>query len=201
MNRICIWLIIACCHWQAVRAQAADTAASSSGTTAAWRFQSINSVGLAVNSNSSGWLLQSVNGIRKQSWFAGIGVGIDQVRFRGIPVFVDLRKYLFSNPRSKYNPFVYADAGVHISVPSESDKNHDRRYHFNNGLYTDAGLGLNLALPRQQALALSLGYSYKSVKFTEVPYNPIAAAPTVNRDFVRYELSRISVKLGWVWGK
>lgn len=162
-----------------------------------FRFHSINSIGMMANSANAGWLVQSVNGFRYRFWFAGIGAGIEDYQFRGLPVFLDLRRYFLDKPGNRFVPFVFADAGVHIAWPSEDNKKGGMRYDFSNGLYSDLGIGLNMALPQKQALALGLGYSYKSVKYTEIPYRPLDAQPTLDRYYYDYDLNRFSVRLGW----
>ncbi|HVY74956.1 MAG TPA: hypothetical protein VG890_09015, partial [Puia sp.] len=82
------------------------TFAQNPSSSKAWQFHSINQVGLLEGESGSSWQLQTVNGMSYKSWFAGIGVGLDYYRLRGIPLFLDLRK-TFGHSRNK--PFVYAD--------------------------------------------------------------------------------------------
>ena len=45
--------------------------------TGIWQFHSINNVGLLEGQTGSAFQLQSINGMQYQSWFAGIGLGLD----------------------------------------------------------------------------------------------------------------------------
>ena len=160
-----------------------------------WRFQSINSVGLLEGQAGSAFQLQTVNGARYFSWFAGIGVGLDNYRLRTIPIFLDVRKE-FGNSSNKF--FVYADAGISFSWIPDNEKMPYTQEHFSNGFYDDFGFGYKAALGKKNALQVSLGYSYKNLTdtYTYGYYN--VDPPTGNPpEKISYYLNRLSIKLGW----
>ena len=81
-------------------------------------FSSINQVGILNGSKGVYYQLQSINGIKYKTWFAGIGVGMENYFRTGIPLFVDVRKNLL---KTSATPFLYADVGVHI-VRDKNDR-------------------------------------------------------------------------------
>lgn len=162
------------------------------------QFQSINSVALVNGNNSVSTGLQTVNGFKKDSWFAGVGVGIDYYLYRTVPLFGDLR-YEFGKKKNKY--FAYADAGINFSwIPDQfignpSIWNGNTSNSFNNGIYNDIGLGYNVRMKKEGALVLSLGYSHKNLKETE-SYIDWRTSELLKREN-SYNLRRVMLKIGW----
>ncbi|MDP4250981.1 MAG: hypothetical protein Q8918_12800 [Bacteroidota bacterium] len=171
-----------------------------------FHFQSIDQVGLLNGEISNSWQLQTINGVQYKSWFGGIGAGLDYYRMRSIPVFADIRK-IFGHSENKL--FVYADGGMSFTWATDKEKNNfGYNDHFSNGLYLDGGVGYQIHISGRNALLLSLGYSYKTVKETYpflIPlyfdyYNPNMPAPGTpsnQTNTYNYQLNRISIKIGW----
>jgi len=159
------------------------------------KFQSVNQVGLLEGEAGSSFQLQSINGLRYKTWFAGLGAGIDYYSFRGIPVFVDVRKDWWKKINT---PFVYTDAGIHFSWVGDKNQNWWGRSEFSNGLFYDLGLGYKVGLNNKNSLLLSGGFSHKNIRekrFTTVYcINPPC---TEGVEMFRYKLNRISLKAGW----
>ena len=176
-----------------------------------FRFQSINQVGLLNGETGASPQLQTVNGVQYKSWFGGLGVGLDYYRFRSIPVFADFRK-TFGHSKNKV--FVYGDGGVSCSWVTTKEKNNyygnlDR---FSTGWYVDGGLGYQIHISGKNALLLSLGYSYKTVKESIPVTYPALYPPAIDfmlgvppglatglTDRYDYHLNRISIKIGWAF--
>mgnify|MGYP001549207335 FL=1 len=170
------------------------------------QFHSINQVGLLNGQTGSAFQIQTVNGLQHKSWFAGIGVGLDYYRFRGIPLFADIRK-TFGHSKNKL--FVYVDAGIHFSWATDNEKiNNGVKTKLSNGLYVDGGLGYHIAVNKRNAVLISLGYSYKAVTdrspiyyFYPMYYDPLFITgnntPTPQTNKLNYHLNRISIKVGW----
>lgn len=162
-----------------------------------WRFHSINSIGLLEGEAGSAFQLQTINGVQYKNWFAGAGAGLDYYRFRGVPIFLDIRKIF---PLATNTFFVYGDIGMH--APWLTQKQKDSNYYisvlsdFKNGLYTDAGAGYQICLGNKAALLISAGYSFKSLRGTQIDYSPMSydGPPAITK--LRYDLSRLSVKMG-----
>jgi hypothetical protein len=163
--------------------------------TALLKFHSINSIGLLEGGTGNALLLQTVNGVQYKSWFAGLGTGIDYYRFRGLPVFLDIRKY-FGTAQNQF--FVYGDLGMHAHWLTAQQKNTSFTTDWNvkNGWYTDAGLGYAVKLGSRQALLLSAGYSFKTMKGTQTDYTPITydGPPAVTQ--LNFNMNRLAVKAG-----
>lgn len=168
------------------------------------KFHSINQIGLLNGQTGSAFQIQTINGLGYKSWFAGIGVGIDYYRFRGIPLFTDIRK-TFGHTKNKL--FVYGDGGIHFNWATDKEKNATGvRDKISNGFYFDGGLGYHISINSSNALLISLGYSYKKITdrtpvIYYLDYYPSIAGvyppqePQTNK--LNYSLNRISIKLGW----
>ncbi|HLF46143.1 MAG TPA: hypothetical protein VI548_06940, partial [Chitinophagaceae bacterium] len=115
-----------------------------------------------------------------------------------VPLFADLR-YEFG--RKKNNFFAYADAGINFSwiqdhfIDNPSIWNGNTSNSFKNGTYNDIGLGYNVKMKKENALVLSLGYSYKNLKETE-SYIDWRTSELLKREN-NYNLRRIMLKVGW----
>lgn len=172
-----------------------------------WSFQSIANVGLLEGQTGSAFQLQTVNGARYRSWFAGVGLGLDYYRARTIPLFIDIRKE-FGKSAGKL--FVYADGGISFNWLTDGQKDSywlDDQYH--NGFYSDLGLGYKASIGSKSELVISLGYSYKKLRETYTgpypyyypPVNYYTDLPPQNtsKDQISYSLNRLSIKLGWAF--
>jgi hypothetical protein len=168
--------------------------------TCLWRFQSINNVGLLEGQTGSAFQLQTINGARYQSWFAGLGLGLDDYRFRTIPLFMDIRKEF---GKGSNHLFVYADGGISFSWVTDKEKMGYANEHFSNGFYDDFGLGYKTLLGKRNALQFSLGYSYKNITDTYTSYYFFTdlyfpgSQPGSPTESISYHLNRLSIKLGW----
>lgn len=172
----------------------------------AMSFHSINSIGLLKDGASGAAQLQTINGIRYKSWFAGIGLGLDYYRYRSIPLFADIRK-TFGKKDNK--PFVYTDAGVNFYWQRDND---DKAFQlddrFKNGFYAEAGLGYSIKLTEKLHLQFSGGFSYKElaeqgrslIYYTDIPINVdpyiYTNPPGGNLSTVKYRFRRLVLKAG-----
>ena len=126
------------------------------------KFSSQNYVGLLEGEQGSKFQLQTINGIKYKTWFAGIGTGTDWYYRRSIPAFVSLNKdFLIKGNR---NFFIATDIGANF--PWQVDKN-SYAYSVEEsipGFYWGTGLGYKVGVGRlSDAILLQLGYSYKHV--------------------------------------
>ena len=163
-----------------------------------YRFQSINQVGLLQGESPASALLQTVNGIKFKQWFTGIGVALDYYRYRGIPVFIDVRRNIFNKANT---PFVYADGGIHLTWVTNQQKiwwGESNRTRFNNGVYSDIGLGYALGFKNKSAFLMSAGYSYKQISEKRYLQIVCITTPCPNQvETYKYGLNRLSLKLGY----
>jgi hypothetical protein len=160
-------------------------------------FRSVNQVGILAGSSDANLQLQSINGIKYKTGFVGLGVGLDYYYARSIPVFIDLRKDIFTKP---ITPFIYVDGGYHFPWSSEKDEKvafwGDEKT--KGGLYYDIGIGYELSLMKNKNLLFSAGYSHKS--FSENIKESIvclALGCTPNIGHYGYQLRRIALKVGF----
>lgn len=168
--------------------------------TSGYKFHSINSLSLLNGENEVSAGLQSINGFQKSNWFGGIGVGLDYYIHRTVPVFADLR-YEFGKNRSKF--FVYADAGVNFAWVEDYAYNGPIIFDgpnidldkFQDGFYSDAGLGYAINFKKTGGLVLSLGHSRKTLR-QDVTYTDWRTQESTT-DIYRYKLNRITLKVGW----
>jgi hypothetical protein len=157
-------------------------------------FSSINQIGGLYGSKGTYFQVQTINGIRYKTWFAGVGAGIDYYTRRGIPVFLDVRKDIFEK---RSTPFLYADAGIHLVRDRKEALSRWDQNTYSNGFYGDAGVGYKLHLHGAGRLLVSAGYSYKNINRR---FEYIFSCPTTrcNENYYTYKnyLHRLSVKLG-----
>ena len=165
-------------------------------------FSSQNYTGLLTGEHGSKYQLQTIDGFRYKSWFAGVGVGLDWYYQRSIPLFVSLNKEFLKSDKRTF--FASADGG--INYPWGNDNLQvEWGYHVAkllNGPYWGVGFGYKVGFGKKNdAILLHIGYSYKySGETTELnattgylvltPYDK----PTNRYD---YRLRRLSLKLGY----
>jgi len=157
-------------------------------------FSSIEQIGLLRGPYSSYFQAQVINGMRYKTWFTGVGAGLDFYRYKGVPIFLDVRKQ-FS--KGKFTPFLYADAGIHLAKMNDN-KSQYITIKYKDGFYYDVGLGYKLNLIRKSGLLLSAGYSYKRLVYRQVvDYCPACNPPYPNYYDDSFNLNRLSLKMGW----
>lgn len=134
------------------------------------KFSSINNIGLLSGEIQNKFTIQSINGLKYKSWFAGLGVSLDNYGYRSIPAFIDLRKTF---GHYQWSPFVYIDGGINFPLYS-SDlprkwSNQDA-YKLKNTFYRETGLGVSAKLDKKLKFNFSVGYSYKHFAYTQYNY-------------------------------
>jgi hypothetical protein len=158
-------------------------------------FSSINQAGILNGARGAYFQIQSVNGIKYKTWFAGIGVGFDNYLRSGIPLFIDVRKYLFDKSTT---PFLYVDAGVHIVIDKNDRLNQWYEDRYRNGVYTEAGIGYKFGFHGKDRWLISAGYSYKYVERRNV-YTGDCPTSRCWENYYTYKnyLHRYTMKLGF----
>ncbi|HTB25881.1 MAG TPA: hypothetical protein VK711_10935 [Puia sp.] len=167
-----------------------------------WQFHSMNNVGLLEGETGSAFQIQTINGVKYKSWFAGIGLGMDFYRLRTIPLFADFRKE-FGKSNNKI--FVYSDIGINFSWVTDQQKTMNvENDKFHNGFYGDWGLGYKVKVNRKNNFLLSLGYSYKKTveTYDQIYYPPgifygPETQPNDQGQKINYSLNRLTIKIGW----
>lgn len=161
------------------------------------KFSSINQVGLLSGGMGEAFMLQTINGIKKDKWFAGAGTGLDFYRERTIPLFVAIRRDLINRINT---PFVYADAGISFSWLTSFQKQQKQFPISSPGLFYDLGIGWKLSGKNNRGYVFSAGYSFKQVK-EKVKYSwwpaPTPRLESENYERHNYLYRRIVIKVGF----
>ena len=163
-----------------------------------YQFHSINTIALVNGSNGVSAAIQTVNGFSKGPLFAGIGLSLDYYQYRSVPVFADVR-YELGKKRNKV--FVYGDAGINCSWVQEYYNDwpqpweRNRSNNFNNGFYSDAGIGLSAGFKNGNAFVLSLGYSRKTME-EKITYDDWRTGNS-QTDVNTYRFNRVLLKAGF----
>lgn len=162
------------------------------------RFSSINSVGFAAGQSMPDLVLQTVNGIRFSNWYTGIGIGVDNYRYKTLPLFIDGRRSLGKENEG----FLYADLGYNFPYKDKPGKeiSYYDNYHFTGGIYTDIGIGCQVKLNKIASFLFSLGYSSKELQ-TKTGVNICPFIGPCYVDYSKYDLNygRIILKAGLVF--
>jgi hypothetical protein len=140
---------------------------------------------------------QLINGIQRNTWFYGLGLGIDYYGSkRSVPLFLDVKKDF---KKRKNTPFVYADAGYNFSWLQDEDKiavwANDHKE--SGGLYYETGLGYKFITKSNLAFGFSAGHSFKQQKemgsqFIFIDFTPAGTGQLP--DIYDYKFRRISLK-------
>jgi hypothetical protein len=160
------------------------------------KFSSINQLGLISGGQGESALIQTINGIKKDTWFAGAGVGFDFYSERGVPVFIDVRKELLNK---KNTPFIYADGGVNFEWLNFIQREQHNFPDVHPGAYYDVGAGWKLGGKNKGGFLMSIGYSFKQAKETasQQIYNPITRTVDASTYSSTYNYRRIVIKVGF----
>lgn len=126
-------------------------------------FRSINQVGIIKGESNYAFLFQTINGAVYKTWFAGVGIGLDDYYFTTFPVFLDIRKKL-KNQRNSF--FLFANAGISIPVKEETES-FGVKTNYKKGTYYEGGIGYELPLSNKAAMLFSLGATRKKINMEE----------------------------------
>jgi len=159
---------------------------------------SINNVGLIEGEAGSAFQLETINGLKYKSWFAGVGLGLDFYRIRTVPLFAHIRKE-FGKTVNRF--FLFGDAGIDFGWRTDKEtKQFPVNDKLKNGFYAQAGAGYTFRLSPVNNLSFSLGYSYKTLtefgsNYTYIGYG--AEAMPVKDSKISYHLNRFVIKAGF----
>ncbi len=158
------------------------------------RFQSSLRAGVLEGDAGSAFQMNMVNGFRFKTFSAGIGAGLDYYAIRSIPVFLELRKDIFSSGKT---PFLYASGGRHFEWAEPMEENQWTKSTFEDGWFYDLGIGYSIPI-KSHSIFFTAGYSYKDYK--EKVENYVMCiwgdCPVFNETF-SYKLRRISIRTGF----
>ena len=159
------------------------------------KFRSINQVGLISGSNGESALIQTINGVAKNRWSAGIGTGIDFYAERGVPLFLDVRRDILDK---KSTPFFYADGGVNFPWLNFIQREQRNTFSTSAGLYYDLGAGWKIKTDENKMIVVSAGYTFKQSKGKgpSYTYNPVTGIGHETTQYQDFRYRRFVLKLG-----
>ncbi len=162
-------------------------------------FQSILQTGLLTGKTKLGFQVQSINGIKWNTFSAGIGTGLDNYVIKTIPVFFDARTDIF---RKNNSPFLFIDAGPQFLLKQDSHPHNYYDPYYKAKFYFNAGAGYKVNLFAKNAIIISAAISLKNIAekqnticdFAPCPEN---VPPVINN---KYVFKRFSLQAGWlIW--
>jgi hypothetical protein len=160
------------------------------------KFTSLNQIGVVWGATGDDLQVQTINGVSYKTFSAGLGIGLDYYWERTLPVFIDVRKNIFSEEQT---PFVYADFGLSQPWVKTDEENMWQKTKYNRGIYYDIGIGYKAPLYKKISINMSFGYSEKKIR--EKKHNlTIDDFPPYNENGVEYYdymLRRFSLKIGF----
>lgn len=161
-------------------------------------FSSQNYVGILEGESGTSLQLQTINGIRFKTWFAGAGLGLDYYYYRSIPAFISVSKFLNS---SKLPLYFTGDIGMNFPWKNKGTYYYENPGEFSPSLYWAGGMGYKFGFKKSgNALLLNLGYNYKRLTQTYESVSLCLVAPCpVYTEKYDYRLKRLSVKIGWMF--
>jgi len=156
-----------------------------------WKFRSSEWLGIVQGEMGAYGQVQSVNGLYHRSWFIGAGIGLDNYRYRSIPLFLSVTRGLL-HVGARHSLFAGLDGGTNFpwcryQLPYTFPSSYST---FHPGLYWNARIGYRFNLSEQhgQALLFSAGYSYKALREDR---------PTIPKNTYEYYNRRVSLLVGW----
>ena len=157
-------------------------------------FSSINQFAIVGGESNVNAAFQTVNGVKFSNWFSGIGIGVDNYRYRTLPLFFDGRWFFGDEKKG----FVYGDIGYNFPMKDKPGKeiSYYSSYHFTGGIYTDIGIGFQVPLYKKSPMLFSLGFSNKKLKIRTGAINPFNGYSSENYGF---SFNRIILKAGLVF--
>lgn len=161
------------------------------------KFNSVNTFEMISGESPLNTGFQTINGVRFLNWFSGVGIGVDEYRYKTLPLFVDVRKF-FGHERKA---FFYGNVGSNFPLKNKPDKEvYYTSYHFTGGVYTDIGIGYQFYLSKSSSLVFSLGNSFKKLKIrTNVSYECGSGPCPENYTSYSYRLNRMILKAGLIF--
>ena len=159
------------------------------------KFSSINQLGVVCGANKESAMVQTINGLRKDKWFAGLGAGVDFYVERGVPLFIDIRRDL---TRKRNTAFLYADGGMYFPWLNFIQKEQKISSSISPGGYYDVGVGWKLTGKSKRSFLMSVGYTLKQDKGKETvqTWNPSLQGFEKSTEYYNYKYRRLVLKLG-----
>jgi hypothetical protein len=150
--------------------------------------------GILEGQQGTAFQLGIFGGVKKRTWTASVGSGIDYYGVRSIPLYLELQKRLFNKTEA---PFIYAGGGHHFAWLSDKYKDARSNVEGKGGLYYQAGIGYQLPVMKKAALYFAAGYSYKEYTetITQTRFCVMWPCPQYEEK-LSYRLRRLAISTG-----
>ena len=163
-------------------------------------FHSQNYIGSLHGERDAAFQFQSINGFQKQTWFGGIGTGLDYYYQRTVPLFLSFSKYMNTH---KSSPYISLDLGTNF-LWDKSTGNSSNGYRedgrFTPSWYYGAHIGYKSGLKNMGSVIMSAGFSAKRMKEKLKTVTPCLIPPCPDYDeIIDYQFNRFSFRLGWMF--
>jgi hypothetical protein len=162
------------------------------------QFGSQNYAGILEGQRGTSFQLQTINGVRYKTWFAGAGTGLDYYYLRSIPLFASVSKFF---PKAKSALYFNGDAGINFHWRRSGIYEIQYTGEYFPSLYWAGGVGYKFASKkRSDGFLVNIGYSYKHLIQKNKITQPclIPPCPTYDERY-DYRFKRLSLKMGWMF--
>jgi len=148
----------------------------------------------------------------KKLWSVGLGAGVDDYKFRSVPVVLQGRRYF---GQRKLKLFALASGGLNIVTDKSEPQNNwwwtwssfrssimpsPIINHYQNGYYAELGTGIAFLSKKQHGFILGLSWSRKTTTEWYETEATMTSNPTdMDRTTNRYQLNRMVLRLGYKW--
>ncbi|MDB5193208.1 MAG: hypothetical protein JWQ96_2771 [Segetibacter sp.] len=160
-----------------------------------YNISSINQLGLLTGERGEAVQIQTINGVAKGNWFAGIGVGIDAYADRTVPLFLHTQHQFL---KGSHSPVMYAAGGFSLPYLNFIQKEQLGIPNLETTPMYDIGVGWKFFMRGNRGLLLTAGYSYKQIKGSRELWKiTIWPAGATTWETIEKNYTRISIKVGW----
>lgn len=160
-------------------------------------FASQNYIGVLAGTGLAKPELQTINGITKKKWFAGIGLGANWYYQRTMPVF----GYCEWGLPIKKTKNIFLSAGAGPNFPWERGRGllMDADVQYKTGFYWQTGLGYKIDIGKKgDALLLHAGLMNKNFREIITSTYPCVFGPCPNSpDIYKYNLHAMAIRIGY----
>ena len=159
-------------------------------------FEGSAQVGLLEGEQGSAFQLGAMGGIRKNTWIASIGSGLDYYRVRSIPLYLNVQKNFFNKDKT---PFVFVGGGHHFLWLPEyySEWSWPSALKTKGGLYYHGGIGYQVPAFKKTSLFFATAFSAKEYHDEYMQTNPCLIGPCPQSEVkTSYRLRRLSITTG-----
>jgi hypothetical protein len=165
-----------------------------------YSFHSQNFVGIIGGESDAAIQIQTINGVKRDTWFAGLGTGLDYYYQRTVPLFLSATKYFTTRRNSM---FLSLDGGTNFlwdNTTANSFNGFRNDGDFTPSLYYGAHFGYRAGVKKNNGILMSIGYSHKRLK-EKLKTQVFCTDPPCTDTFeeYNYKLNRYSFRLGWTF--